>query len=300
MKIVLAVDGSPHSLTARDLVAGIGLPADTTVHLVTAYQVPTDWTGGIGSTMDWVGDAEDAMRDEAHAELRRLAEPLAERGLAVTYHVERGRPAHVIIDLATELRAELVITGSRGHGALRSMLLGSVAGEVSAHAPCPHLVARRATVSRLLIATDGSDTAAQIPSRIAALGAFSDVPADVISVTVPDPAPMELMIGLYTLGDERLASMRRELEQHSSAAAAEMVEALRRVGIVATPHVRTGDPAAQIVEAAEELGADLIVIGSRGLAALERLVIGSVARNVLLHAGCSVLVIPDQGGRASA
>jgi nucleotide-binding universal stress UspA family protein len=55
--------------------------------------------------------------------------------------------------------------------------------------------------------------------------------------------------------------------------------------------VRSGDPANEILQAAAELKSDLIVTGSRGLGTLDRLVLGSVARNVLIHAPCSVLIV---------
>jgi nucleotide-binding universal stress UspA family protein len=294
MKIVLGVDGSPCSLTARDFVGGLRWPVDTTIHMVTAYQVPIDWTGGVGSAMDWVGDAQDAAAAGARGELERLAEPLLDRGLAVEYHVARGRAAEVIVELAAELRADLIVTGSRGRGPIRSMLLGSVAAEVSGHAPCPVIVARGDRVSRVLVAADGSDAAAQIPARLAALAAFRETPIDVVSVVVPDPPAMELMVELYTLADGRLASLRAELTEEATRAAAEMVERLADHGLSGAPHIRRGDAAAEIVRAAETLGVDLVAVGSRGLSGLDRVVLGSVARNVLFHARCSVMITPDQ------
>jgi nucleotide-binding universal stress UspA family protein len=55
--------------------------------------------------------------------------------------------------------------------------------------------------------------------------------------------------------------------------------------------LRTGHTAAEIIAAAENLGADLIVTGSRGLHGFDRLLLGSVARNVVHHASASVLVV---------
>jgi len=52
-----------------------------------------------------------------------------------------------------------------------------------------------------------------------------------------------------------------------------------------------GDAAARIVETSERIGADLVVIGTRGLTGIDRLLLGSVARNVLLHSSASVLVV---------
>ena len=99
------------------------------------------------------------------------------------------------------------------------------------------------------------------------------------------------MVGLYTLGDERISNLRRELQLRAGTAADEMTARLADVGIPTTPHVRSGDPASEILDAAQERGADLIVTGSRGLGGLESLLLGSVARNVLTHARCSVLIV---------
>lgn len=65
--------------------------------------------------------------------------------------------------------------------------------------------------------------------------------------------------------------------------------------------MREGDAAAEIIAAAETDNSDLIVIGSRGQTGLTRLVLGSVARAVLFHSPCSVLVahVPTTGRAAS-
>ena len=291
MKVLLALDGSAPSLVARDLVGALSWPEGTVFHLIAAYQVPIDWTGGVGSTMDWVGTVEDAIHDQLDDDLRTLGAPLAEAGVTVEHHVVRGRAADVINQSASELGVDLIVTGSRGHGRLRSMLLGSVATEVGTHAPCPVLVARSAGVARLLVATDGSSNAGLIPDRLGSWGIFRGVQADVVAVAVPDSPAFELMVGLYTLSDERLANQRRELQLRAGSDADEMTGRLADVGIPTTPHVRSGDPAAEILDAAQDLGADLIVTGSRGLAGLESLLLGSVARNVLIHAHCSVLIM---------
>ncbi len=291
MKVLLALDGSAPSLVARDLVGALSWPEGTVIHLIAAYQVPIDWTGGVGSTMDWVGDVVDAIRDQLEDDLRALGGPLAERGLTVERHVVRGRAPDVINQSASELGADLIVTGSRGRGQLRSMLLGSVAAEVAAHAPCPVLVARSAGVSRLLVATDGSSNAGLIPDRLGDWGIFRGVQADVVAVAAPDGPAYQLMVALYTLGDERLANQGRELQLRAGSDADEMTARLADVGIPSTPHVRSGDPAAEIVDAAQERGADLIVTGSRGHGGVEGLLLGSVARNVLTHAHCSVLIV---------
>jgi nucleotide-binding universal stress UspA family protein len=66
---------------------------------------------------------------------------------------------------------------------------------------------------------------------------------------------------------------------------------LRRAGLEADAEVREGDPAHEIVLSARHHGAGLVVVGTRGQTGLRRLILGSVARKVLLHAPCSVLIV---------
>ena len=72
--------------------------------------------------------------------------------------------------------------------------------------------------------------------------------------------------------------------------AEQMAEWLRTAGLNAVPLSREGDPAETIVAFAEAHEVDLIVLGTHGRTGLRRLLLGSVARNVTLHAHCSVLV----------
>lgn len=67
-------------------------------------------------------------------------------------------------------------------------------------------------------------------------------------------------------------------------------DALRREGVEVAGTVLEGPPAHALVEEASALGANLVVVGSRGLSGVPRLLLGSVARNVAHHAPCSVLV----------
>jgi nucleotide-binding universal stress UspA family protein len=60
-------------------------------------------------------------------------------------------------------------------------------------------------------------------------------------------------------------------------------------------HVAVGHPESEILRIAEEIGADLVVVGSRGLGPLKRALMGSVSESVVRHAHCSVLVVCGQG-----
>ncbi len=291
MNIVIGIDGSAPSLVGRDLVAGLRWPSGTSVHLVGAYEVPIDWGGAFGSATPWTGEIADALRDQLIEQLGAATPPLTTAGLTVETLVRPGRAADVLIDAARDLNADLVVVGSRGLGGLQSMLLGSVANEVATQAPCPVLVARTPTVGRMVVATDGSSGADAIASYLDAWGAFSGIPSDVVAVAVPDNPAWELMVTLSTLGDDRVEQGRAALAERASTDARSMADRLTAVGIPAEAHPLNGDPAAEIVAHAERIGADLVAVGSRGLTGLDRLLLGSVARNVVSHARCSVLVV---------
>jgi len=288
MDVLLALDGSEPSLVAQGLVADLAWPPGTTVHLATAYEIPGDWATG---TMDWLDDAEAATHRQLREVLQTSGDPLMKRGLQVENHVIRGRAPHALIDLASDIEADIIVMGSRGRGGLSSMLLGSVAVEVTSEAPCPVLVSRGSSVSRLLVATDGSASANAIAERLGEWGIFRGLTADAVAVSIPDSPAFESIVNLYTLGDKRLARKRQELGERYQADAEEMAERLSAVGIPSEAHLRAGDPARQILAAAREHASDLIVTGSRGLGTFEGLLLGSVARKVLTHADCSVLIV---------
>jgi nucleotide-binding universal stress UspA family protein len=68
-------------------------------------------------------------------------------------------------------------------------------------------------------------------------------------------------------------------------------EAIRHAGVDVVTHARRGDPAGALIAVAEEEGADLIVVGSKGVRSARRLVVGSVAGTLLRHAPCGVYVV---------
>jgi nucleotide-binding universal stress UspA family protein len=295
MHILVATDGSESSAGARDLVGSLPWPEGTAITLLMAYELPVSWVSGAAVSGDWMDAAENDLRRQLQEDVAEMARPLEGRGWTVDWRVVDGRPASVIRTVAGELDADLVVMGSRGHGAIRSMLLGSVSAEIAGNADRPVLVARHDHVSRMLVATDGSDCASSIPRRLGDLGVFAGLSAVALSVATLDSPAYELLVNLYTLGGAQLEEQRAQLLSTHREHAERMSADLGATGIEAEAVVATGDPAHEIVRVAAERQADLVVTGSRCLHGLDRLVLGSVARNVLLHAEASVLVMRPKG-----
>jgi len=176
-----------------------------------------------------------------------------------------GRAASVLLDEASVHSTDLMIVGNRGLGPFTSALVGSVSAEVIDGAGCPVLLVRRPTIDRVLLADDGSAGAV----AAAALLAWP----------------------IFALSQVRVVTV---LEKGSHAAEApparSVPEGLTDLDNAHDIDARSGDPAHEIVQAASDWKADLIVIGSRGRTGLARLLLGSVARKVVAHAPCSVLI----------
>lgn len=92
---------------------------------------------------------------------------------------------------------------------------------------------------------------------------------------------------------EHAATVAAARAEHEQLAATRASSFSRANGTI-TNDVRVGDPATEILNEAAEQSTELVVLGSHGRTGLGRLLLGSVARKVLLHAHCSVLIVRDR------
>jgi nucleotide-binding universal stress UspA family protein len=302
MKVVLAIDGSAPSAVAVDLVSHVAWPAGTTIRIIQAIQTGADLFGGpwpavAAAQADRV---EAASRRHAESAVREAAARVARADLTAETGVLLGRASTAILDEARTSRADLIVVGGRGHGMIESMLLGSVSAEVVDHSATPVLVARMSTVDRIVLAWDGSSVASRAVEVLRRWPVFRKAAVCVVSVAeivhpwwtgFPPADPDDLT----TISEAADASRARHGEL-----ARTMAAELREAGLSAEADPREGDVAAEILHSAADFGADLIALGTRGRSDLERLVLGSVARNVLQHARWSVLLVPEPAAGTQA
>jgi nucleotide-binding universal stress UspA family protein len=294
MRVLLAIDGSATSVSASQLVGSLRWPEGTIIEVVAAtHEPPPDV---VGTTVMPLPGATNGADPEPFIEtaLADAVEMLRGPGRIICKSLLAGRPASVIVDRAGASRAELVVVGSRGLGPLKSMLLGSVSAEVVDHAPCPVLVVRRPALSSVLLAVDGSASAGAAVTFVRGSHFLAGHPVEVFSVAPSaTPPPPVTIAGVsdaaYDSYEARIASDRERV----AVIAAEAVEDLRAGGLHARWSISQGNPAHEIIEAARSFGSDLIVLGSRGHTGLTRIVLGSIARNVLLHTHASVLIVRE-------
>lgn len=294
MRILLATDGSEQADVARDLTASMSWPPGSIMRVVAVVErpvgvIPTPWLApGPGN----LNELHAQLVESVTSALRKTEADLRQRGLEVESVIRDGRPASSIIDEAHAFEADLIIIGSRGHGPISTILLGSTSAEVVDHAPCPVLVARRPTLGDVLVADDGSATAERAVAAIEAMPVLAGTPVAVLSVAeVSGP----WIIGVApTMYDDVLAAHAADItaaREQADAVARAGAERLTKAGHRAEAIVAEGDAAHRILETAEARGSGLIVLGSRGQTGLVRALLGSVARNVLLHAKASVMIV---------
>mgnify|MGYP001824932256 FL=1 len=293
MRVLVAIDGSECAGVAVDLVAGLPWPTGTKIQVAEVVPSGAAVFGGPWPPVAPVDTAaiDRSIREQATRDLQAAAQALTGPGREIDTIAVAGRAGDTITSLAQQSDADLIVIGSRGHGALETMLLGSVSSEVIDHAHVPVLVARGRTIERIAFAWDGSDRAEAAVGPLTVWGLFGDAHVDVLSVADAEP-PWWVRAGMVS--EEAAAEAYHEAaapsrQQHEDMAE-QMAEWLRTAGLNAVPLSREGDPAETIVAFAEVHEVDLIVLGTHGRTGLRRLLLGSVARNVTLHAKCSVLV----------
>jgi nucleotide-binding universal stress UspA family protein len=144
--------------------------------------------------------------------------------------------------------------------------------------------------TKILLATDGSKEAHQAAQAAAEL---SKNTGSEVHITYVLPSPRELR-GHHLYSREVMSSV---LEQAEGEARSFLEEQAKQVGEsggkVAETHLRAGEPDKEIVMLSEELGAGTIVIGSRGLGAVRRALMGGVSESVVKHAHCPVFVVRE-------
>jgi nucleotide-binding universal stress UspA family protein len=195
-----------------------------------------------------------------------------------------GDPVTEILHAAAETGANLIVMGTHGRSGLAHVLLGSVAEQVVRKAPCAVLTVKspgdvRLPIRTILHPTDFSEPAACAFALACSLA--RDCGARLVVLHVDRPP----------VGHDAVIAHRQPEEYEKP-----LWDLLNRLR-VPDPNVEIelrlveGDPKTEILRGAEEEGCDLIVLGTQGRTGLPRLVVGSVAEQVLRHAGCPVLTV---------
>jgi nucleotide-binding universal stress UspA family protein len=145
MKVLLAIDGSPHSQAAIGAVTRRPWAKGTAVEILTVLHSPAPMMIDPALVIAGVhAEQSDEERQQASTLLDGAGKQIARAapGVTITTRILEGSPKDVIVEEARAWNADLIVLGSHGYGRFRRMVLGSVAGAVVANAPCSVQVAR--------------------------------------------------------------------------------------------------------------------------------------------------------------
>jgi nucleotide-binding universal stress UspA family protein len=140
----------------------------------------------------------------------------------------------------------------------------------------------------IVVGTDGSDTASEAVRQATEL-------ANAVG------ARIHLVSAFEPVGNQRLREEKQQVPEDMSwmvnqredvdATLRDAAEQIQEAGVEVETYARQGDPADAILDVAEEKGADLIVVGNKGMSGAKRFLLGSVPNKVSHHAPCSVMII---------
>ena len=308
MRVLLAVDGSEHSLAAVEEAARTPWPQGTVLKIVSVADLPSPTTPFdvpllYGSSEDWERLLEERSLANATRARERFGEIAGPR-TEVMVRTLKEDPKAAILDEAERWDADLIIVGTHGYSAMKRLLLGSVSRAVLSHANCSvQIVRRRATqngsssVRKILLAVDGSDFSNAAVEEIATRPWPGGSEVHVISVV---HLPVIPITEAPALTESYYAQTEKAGREHAESAISLAVSRLhqsnseRETPLTVTSEVIVGHVEETILDTAKAWGADLVVLGSHGHRGLTRFLLGSVSQSVALHAHCSVQVVPKR------
>jgi nucleotide-binding universal stress UspA family protein len=267
--------------------------------------VGVDGSPGAEAAVDWAVRLRDALGAEVvavHAvgllEAGHEHDRPAGADVADRVEVVDGPAVDVLLRVAEREQAALVVVGSRGLDDHPERALGSTSLRVLQGARVPTLVvpafAPTGTAAprlrHVLVGVDRS------PVSLAALEVAADL-AGLLggSLTVVEAFPFDPPFPLGSSAGGAGAEEEQALAR-TAAAVEELAAAIRDRGIAVQVVVHSGEPAATLVRVADDVGADLVVVGSRGGGDPADPLLGSVARAVAAHARRPTLVVPAAAG----
>lgn len=289
MRVLYATDGSAPAREGESLITSlfdrsrldigvIAVTPDPAYDLLAPYGIPEP-------------PVSDAPVLDADRVAEAAAKHLAESGFAASSTTARGDPALEILRIVEGGPYDLVVLGASHTSWMGNLLLGRVSMHVLHHAPCSVVVTHRAPsgTGRVLVGADGSEgarasfrAAAEILDRDRCTVEVATVVSHpwMFAVTYPAGAFLGHVPDPQRLEKERIEQGRviaRRAAAEASAAGFEVMEEA----------VLVGRPGHQLLEEAGSMGADLVVVGSRGHGPVSRSLLGSVSDQVARHAAAT-------------
>jgi nucleotide-binding universal stress UspA family protein len=297
MKILLPTDGSEYSETAAQFLTRLNLSRNDEI---TILHVISD---------DPFQDKEDYYYARIKEIKRSIASNILDSALNILKSVPAkiktalmdGYPDKCILEAAVDSNADIIVMGPKRLKGIKSRIVGSVTKSVSISSSKPALIIKPpqeepADKMKILFATDGSDYAEKAGETLSLIPFHDNTEITIIHVVTP---------AFYDIPDRFMekieASVREDLKKYRSMELQESQKILARSAEYLSGKFSNiekltmmGDPSEEILNTANEIKADIIVVGSKGMKGF-RGVVESLSRYILSVADCSVLIGKTEG-----
>jgi len=292
MKILLTTDGSEYSEEGARFLAGLPFSPDDEIavlHAINWVPLVTEWESFYINFKEIQDEIVPRILDSA----AHILEPVKAK---ISTSFREDYPDKAILDALEESGADLVVMGARGIRGLGSFIVGSVAKLVAIKSPKPVLVVKpprrksRAAL-KVLFATDGSVYSAAAGKVLSSIPLPDDTEITILNVlpTVFEDIPERFAMEINDRIKNIVAGTReQELKESERIIERARKELGGKFSTIKTT-VKFGDPSILIINEAEAVDADILAVGTSGMRGIKG-ILGSVARYILNHSQCSVLI----------
>lgn len=277
MKILYATDGGGPAMEALALFKRLAAPDKAQVTAVTV--VGRGWAEGV-----------EDERSSSEADIVKSAvTTLQEAGFVAEKRILQGQPGRAILNEIEEGGFELAVVGAGNRSRLGRLLMGSVSTKLLHASPVSVMIVRRlldvGSDISVLVGADGSEHADRALEQLIAL--FDPSSCRVHVLAVAEHLMPQLSFPIPRAGYATSAPTPEQEQEWTAAAQSSATAAakkLKSAGFRTEAHAVLGAPAARVLEEADRVHADLVVVGSRGLAAVDRASLGSVSDQIVREA----------------
>jgi nucleotide-binding universal stress UspA family protein len=202
-----------------------------------------------------------------------------------------GHPIEEILNVAGEVRADLIIMGAHSHSNLHGLLLSSVAEGVVKRSPDPVLIARPSLgkVDRVVIGYDGSLAARKAVRFVGRLANPESSEFTLVNAIPPFVMPAGTPLPYRAMASQQAHAINKQREHHAKRRIAAAVALLAKSGRHVAARVARNDPAQALVDVSGTENADLVVVGSDGPGNTGQSY--RVAKTLVRHSRTSILIV---------
>jgi nucleotide-binding universal stress UspA family protein len=277
--ILVPLDGSAGSAAALPVARTLASATGSVVQLLRV--VPTD---------------SKTETSQAASYLAPISQELEQASLSVDSTVGQGDPSTEILKFARARDVDLIVMATHAHGSRSILALTSVARQVLTDSPAPVLMVRpdgqgMQRIRKLLVPVDGSPGGSLALAAAAWLCRRTGATMVLLDVVVPVPVDAFADMPALSLGAyvdpvwEDLALSAARIYVNS------LAHRLTDVGLACEAQVATGEVASEIIRAASEVDADMVVMSTHSIAWPGQAYLGSVADRVVAASGRPVLLL---------